>query len=99
MRHVLVLAPLALLACADPGYQGVAGVREAEASEVAACQLLVNIRALPSVYGPVLGAQGLAYTRNQVMADAQKAGANTVVFDKVAPGQDVYELRATAYRC
>jgi hypothetical protein len=33
------------------------------------------------------------------MADARDAGANTVVFDPVTPGADVYELHAVAYRC
>lgn len=99
MRNLVFLAPLALIGCANPGYQSVPGVREADAASVAQCQHLSNIRGVPSVYGPLLGGQGLSYTRNQVLADAQAAGANTVVFDKVTPGQEVYELRAAAYRC
>lgn len=99
MRMFLILAPLALTACTDPGFRGVYGVREAEANEVTQCQVVTRIRGVPSVYGPVLGAQGLSYTRNQVLSDAQKAGANTVVFEKINPGETVYELRATAYRC
>lgn len=99
MHKVLWLAPILLIGCTDPGFQGVSGVREVDASAVGACRHVANIRGVPSVYGPVLGAQGLSYTRNQVLADAQKAGANTVVFDKVNPGETVYELRAAAYRC
>lgn len=100
MRKTMRLLPVLLIAaCSDPGFRGVPGVREADAGAVGQCAHVANIRGVPSVYGPVLGGQGLSYTRNQVLSDAQAAGANTVVFDKVTPGQEVYELRAAAYRC
>lgn len=90
----------ALAACtSDPGFTGVAGMNEAEASEVAQCRYVTDLRMAPGVYGPVLAGQGLRYARNKIMADAQRSGADTVVFDKVAPGSDVYELHAIAYRC
>lgn len=93
----LVLAGLA--GCTrDPGFVGVAGVREAEAGGVAQCAYVSDIRGTPSVFGP-LADQGVKYMRNQIMADARDAGANTVVFDKVAPGAAIYELHAVAYRC
>lgn len=97
-------APAALLLAGlagcnrDPGFVGVAGVRAAEAAEVAQCAYVSDIRGTPSVFGP-LADQGVKYMRNQIMADARDAGANTVVFDKVSPGTAVYELHAVAYRC
>ncbi len=92
-------AILALAACTnDPGFRGVSGVRTIIAAEAAACTYVINIRAAPGVYGP-LAQQGLEYTRNIVLADAQKAGANAVVFDEVSPGTLVTEVTATAYRC
>jgi hypothetical protein len=94
---ILLIAGLA--GCTDPGFTGVAGVRVAEQPDVAACRYLTDIRMTPGVYGPVLADQGLRYARNKVMADAQAAGADTVVFDKVAPGTDVYQIHATAWRC
>lgn len=82
----------------DPGFKGVTGVREATLAEVGQCKYLMDISGRPGVYGPLLQ-QGLKYTRNSIMADAQDAGANTVVFDQVSPGAAVYKLHATAYAC
>lgn len=82
----------------DPGFTGVTGVREATLADVGQCKYLMDISGRPGVYGPLLQ-QGLKYTRNSIMADAQDAGANTVVFDQVTPGEAVYKLRATAYSC
>lgn len=101
MKRIALGAVLAagLAACTqDPGFVGVAGVREAAAAEVAACSYVTDIRMSPGVYG-VLADQGLKYARNTIMADARDAGANTVVFDPVTPGADVYEIHAVAYRC
>ncbi len=101
MKRFALGAALAasLLACTrDPGFVGVAGVREATAAEVAACTYVSDIRMRPGTYG-LLADQGVKYARNTIMADARDAGANTVVFDSVAPGADVYQLHAVAYRC
>ena len=87
-----------LAACTDPGFTGVAGMREAEANQVAACRYVSNLRMSPGVYGP-LADEGLRYTRNKIMADARSMGANTVVFDKVTPGLPVGEVTAVAYTC
>lgn len=96
----LALAALLLAAgcTTDPGFTGVPGVREADATEVASCAYVANIGMTPGVFGP-LADQGLKYARNKVMEDAVNLGANTVVFDKVAPGSDVYRITAVAYRC
>lgn len=88
-----------LAACTgDPGFTGVPGVREATAAEVAQCRYISNISMTPGVYGP-LATQGLKYARNKIKADAQMAGADTVVFEQVTPGADVYKVNAVAYRC
>lgn len=91
---------LALLAgCSkDPGFAGVPGVREADAAEVGACSYISDIDMRPGTYG-ILADQGLRYARNKVKEEAQSSGANTVVFDKVTPGSDVYLVHAKAYRC
>lgn len=89
----------ALAACTqDPGFAPPAGVREATAAEVTACAYVSDIRMEPGVFGP-LADQGLKHARNTVLADARDAGANTVVFDQVTPGADVFSVTATAYRC
>lgn len=101
MKPILfgMAAAVLLMSCtADPGFTGVSGVREATAAEVASCTYLTDIRMTPGVYG-VLADQGVKYARNTILADARDAGANTVVFDPVTPGADVYELHAVAYRC
>ncbi len=101
MRHCggVILIMAALAGCtADPGFTGVSGVREADAAAVAACAYVSDIGMTPGVYGP-LATQGLKYARNKIMAEAQAAGANTVVFDQATPGADIYKLHAVAYRC
>ena len=102
MDRIMVAVTVAglLAGCtSDPGFRGVPGIREATAAEVVSFRYIVNISGKPSVYGPVLGPEGLKYTRNRILADARDAGANTVVFDQVTPGAEVYELHATAYAC
>ncbi len=94
-----ILTAASLAACTqDPGFKRVSGIREATAAEVAQCSYIADFRMTPGVYGP-LAEQGLRYARNKILADAQAAGANTVVFDQVTPGADVYEIHAVAYRC
>ncbi len=96
---MMLVGVAGLAACtSDPGFTGVAGVREATPAAVVSCRRITDIRGTPSVFGP-LATQGLKYMRNKIMADAQAAGANVVVFDQATPGADVYELRAVAYAC
>lgn len=98
-KSILVVAALTAGACTnDPGFTGVPGVREATQAEVAQCRYISNISMTPGVYGP-LATQGLKYARNKIKADAQTSGADTVVFEQVTPGADVYEVKAVAYRC
>lgn len=97
MRGKLILLAAFLAGCTNP--VAPPAVREVDETQVAGCAFVTNIRGTPSVYGPVLGEQGIAYTRNQVIKDAAEAGANTIVFEKVSPGATVYVVNATAYRC
>jgi len=90
---------LALAGCSDPGFRGVPEVRVAQAGEVAHCELLSTISMAPSVYGPVLGAEGLRYARNKVLESARDDGADTVVFEAVDPDLPVGNVRGQAYRC
>lgn len=106
MKAVLspVIAPVllagALLAgCNDPGFRGNSAVRVASADEVGACRFIETVSVKPSVYGPVLGDQGVKYSRNQLLDSARRDGANTVVFDQVDPGAAVYVVSARAYAC
>ncbi|MBS0563081.1 MAG: hypothetical protein JSR87_00890 [Proteobacteria bacterium] len=95
----LVGAGLLAAGCTnDPGFIGVPGIRETDAASVASCKYLTDITGTPSVFGP-LASEGLKYSHNQILAEARDSGADTVVFDKVAPGTDVYRLHAVAYRC
>lgn len=98
-RLVLIVATLPLVACNDPGFRGVSGVRTATEAEVARCVYVADITSTPSLYGPVIGTQALAYARNQALQLAKESGANTLVFAETAPGATVYELRGRAYRC
>lgn len=101
MRSVFLIAATLgpLGACTqDPGFTGVSGIREASASEVAQCSYVSDFRSTPGTYG-ILASPGVRYARNRIMADAQASGANTVVFDPVSPGAEIYQIHAVAYRC
>ncbi|MEI4471298.1 hypothetical protein [Frigidibacter sp. MR17.24] len=92
-------AALGLSACAqNPNAYAAAGLREAGPAEVGACTYLTDIQMTPGVYGPLLQ-QGLTRARTKVRSDAVAAGANTIVFDQVTPGTQVYLVHAKAYRC
>ncbi len=101
MKKILIAAAIVapLSACIrDPGFTGVSGMREATAAEVAQCRYITDIRSTPGTYG-ILASPGVRYARNRILADAQQAGANTVVFDPVSPGTEIYQLHAVAYSC
>ena len=88
----------ALAACGVPGQTG-GPMREAGPAEVAACRYVTDITMTPGVYGPVLTERALALGRSRVKADAQAAGADTVVFTQPPAGATVYQIEAKAYRC
>lgn len=94
-----VLAVSVLSGCNDPGFQGVPEVRIANAADVGQCRPVSVITNEPGLYGPVVGEQAERYARNKIMESARDAGADTVVFDPVTPGEPVYLLKAKAYDC
>jgi hypothetical protein len=95
---VLALPILALAACNDPGMRAASGVIAVDAGDVAQCRFVTNIAVEPSLYGPFAD-QGTRYARNQVLDEAQRAGANRVVFDRVEPGVPQLQIKARAYAC
>ncbi|GFE64017.1 hypothetical protein [Litoreibacter roseus] len=88
---------LALAAC-SPVLYNVPGVREAQASEVVNCRLVGTVVGKPGVFGPLKDI-GLRDARRAALEAATNLGANTVVFDPIPEGQDVYELPGQAYVC
>ena len=86
-----------LLAC-SPVYYNVAGVKEAQASEVINCTLIGRVTGIPGVYGP-LADIGLKEARKAALEKAVEQGGNTVVFDPLPADQEVYELPAQVYTC
>ncbi len=98
-RSPLFLLPV-LAACTAPaGLTGVPEVRVISASEAAACAPIEILSTTPGLYGPVIGQQAVEYARNETLAAARDAGANAFVFDETPPGEPVYQVRGTAYRC
>ena len=95
----LLLLPL-LAACTAPaGLTGVPDVRVISAAEAAACQPLERLSMEPGLYGPVIGTQAVEYARNEMLALARRGGANALVFEQGPPGEPVYVVRGTSYRC
>ena len=98
-RYALALLPL-LAACTAPaGLTGVSDVRVISAAEAVACAPVEGFSLRPALYGPVVGQQAIEYARNELLASARAAGANAFVFDETPPGDPVYLVRGTAYRC
>ena len=95
----LVIVPLAVAGCNDPGFTGVNGVQDALPSQVTNCTYITDIRMTPGVYGPGLRDRALLYARNKVLADAKDAGGNTVVFAPAPAEGEIYLIEAKAYRC
>ena len=95
----LVFLPL-LAACTAPaGLTGVPDVRVISAAEATACTPVEVLSMTPGLYGPVIGEQAVEYARNEVLALALRGGANAFVFDETPPGEPVYLVRGTSYRC
>jgi hypothetical protein len=98
-RYAVLCLPL-LAACTPPaGLAGVSGVRVIPAAEAASCVPVEGFSLRPALYGPVVGQQAIEYARNELLASARAAGANAFVFDETPPGEPVYLIRGTAYRC
>ncbi len=93
-----VLGAVALAGCNDPGLRPQGGVVSVSAAEVATCRFVTNLAVEPSLYGPFSGA-ATRYSRNQILDEAARAGANRIVFDPVEPGAVVLQLKAQAYSC
>ncbi len=94
----LSLAGLMLAGCTNPQAVAPVGVRVVGANQVAGCSYVMNFSEKPALYG-VLAAEAQAYARRSILQAAARAGANTVVFDRVEPGAMVTEIKATAFRC
>lgn len=94
-RAVLSIAVLA--ACTTSIYD-VPGITERTAAGVANCQFVGRVRGIPGVYGP-LKDLGLKDARRAAKKKAEEVGGNTVVFDPIPEGEDVYEVRAQVYTC
>lgn len=98
-RGAMTVSLVVLLAgCGVPGQTG-GPMREAGPAEVAACRYITDLTMTPGVYGPLLTERALTLARARVKADAQAAGADTVVFAQPPAGATVYQVEAKAYRC
>ncbi|MFY0691155.1 MAG: hypothetical protein JXR14_04440 [Paracoccaceae bacterium] len=92
-----LIAALAITGC-SPVYYNVAGVREAQASEVTECRLVGRVSGIPGVFGPLKDI-GLKDARRAAKEQAKAQGGNTIVFDPLPETGEVYELRAQVYSC
>ncbi len=101
MRIPVLIATATIIAACQPapGLVGVPEVRLASSAEVVTCTPVQIISTTPGLYGPILGQQAIEYARNDTLAAARDAGANTFVFDETPPGEPIYVVRGTAYRC
>lgn len=73
-------------------------VRIAGPGDVAGCERVGTMSAVPGVYG-IFATQGIADARRIVLEGAAEMGADTVVFDPVEPGATVTRVTAATYRC
>ena len=98
-RTPIALLPLVAACSAPAGLTGVPDIRVISAIEASSCEPLEILSTTPGLYGPVIGQQAIEFARNETLAAAREAGANAFVFDDPAPGEPVYLVRGTAYRC
>ncbi len=96
MKRSILLLPMVLAAC-DP-LAPPEGVNIATADQVTSCEYVKNISSTPGIFGP-LAQTGLRDARNAVLRSAADSGANTVVFEPVAPGERAFTVEGVAYRC
>ncbi len=96
MKRAVLLA--AALAACTPSIYEVPEVTERNASEVAGCEDLGRVRGIPGVFG-ALKDIGLKDARRAAKEKAKDVGGNTVVFDPIPEGEDVFELQAQVYSC
>ena len=73
-------------------------VREVGPEAVAGCELLGRVKGVPKLFGP-FATVGLNDARRAAKRAAVEQGATDVVFDPTPPGEPVYEVNGTAYRC
>lgn len=98
MKYFLVgLGLMPLMACTPPA-MALKTVKDAQPQDVVGCVELGTVTGVPGVYGP-LAKVGLNDARNKAKQIALEQGASHVVFDPVRPGERVFEVTGTAYRC
>lgn len=96
MRGFIVV--VATLAACSPINYGVADVAERAAVGVVDCQYIGRVRGIPGVFG-ALKEIGLKDARRAAKEKAKEVGGNTVVFDPIPEGAEVYEVPAQVYNC
>jgi hypothetical protein len=96
MRKTAVIL-VAVAGCTTQPFE-VAGMREAQASEVANCAQIGRVKGVPGLYGP-LAKLGQKDARRAAKERALEEGGNTIVFDLLPDDAIVTEFPATVYRC
>lgn len=91
------LLGLCLFGCTPAIYE-VPGIREAQESDVALCRLIGTVTGKPGVFGP-LKEIGLRDARRAALERAAEQGGDTVVFDPISEGEEVFELTGRVYKC
>lgn len=98
MKRHLILGTLAALAACSPQTELRITAREASPEAVAGCERLGRVKGVPKLFGPLASA-GLNDARRAAKRAAYEQGATDVVFDPTPPGEQLYEINGTAYRC
>jgi hypothetical protein len=90
------LAALALIACCAHPASAFAAVEDADAAKVASCTFVKDVSA-PASKGKYTR-EALGAAMEQARADAAKAGATHIVWNKIK-GSNVSSVSGKAYRC
>jgi len=96
MRAAIVM--VVCMAACTPAIYEVPGVAELSAAEVAECRFVGKVRGIPGVFGPLKDI-GLQDARRAAKEKAKEVGGDTVVFDPLPEGEEVFELPAQVYDC
>ena len=89
---------VAILAACTPAIYDVSGIAERSVADVANCRFIGNVRGIPAVFGPLKDI-GLKDARRAAKVKAKEVGGNTVVFEPIPEGAEVYDVPTKVYSC
>ncbi len=98
-RYIIIGVAFIVLAGCETGAPKLGpDVAERSANQVAGCQYLGDVTAIPKVFG-VLKSVAQEDAERVAKRQVEQAGGNTVVFDPIDDAAEVFQVTGRAYSC